>query len=277
MSEKISDFHCRSAAPAFIGPMIAALACLLGTQAPAASVPVGIYSYDSDFADIIAPVAGVASFTGANLVTPGAGVPIDNLDVTLASGLFDHQYSNVVFSIDSGFAELATFVFDLNANSAIDAGDSVLMNLGPGAFSFKQAGVLILGGTFSGGAFTGQIGGARGAAISSDTGALDLFPGPAFMFDNGTFVSQIGDAEGFAINLTSIPLSGIQAAPLADLGNGVFLADLLPFGVSNGSVNTSGIAVVVPEPSSWMLMGLGCLVLARGATLRRRRLAPTSR
>lgn len=246
---------------------IAIFIAVLSSVVRADIVPPGVYPYDSSYADINAPVVGIAGFNGANFFTPGVGVPIDTLSVSLSLGLFSQQYPNTVFSIDSGFAEVSTIVADTNGSTTIDFGDSVFTTIGSGAFSFRQAGILVLGGTFTGGTFTAQIGGASGATISSDTGGLDLFPGPAFDFDNGTYVSQILDPEGFAINLTSIPAPGVQAAPLFGFG-GFFVADLLPFGLSNGSVTTSGVAIVVPEPSGCVLL-LGMLPMIAWRVRRR--------
>jgi len=47
-----------------------ALIFILSSAALADNVPVGVYPYDSGFADINAPVVGVAGFNGINFFTP---------------------------------------------------------------------------------------------------------------------------------------------------------------------------------------------------------------
>ncbi len=250
----------------------------LAESAEAGHVPPGAYTYDSDYSDINAPpmIVGIAGFDGTNFFTPGPGVPIDTLEVALNNGVTE-DYPDVVFSIDSGFQEVGSAVFDANNSGVIDIGDDVFTSIGSGSFSFKQYGVLLLGGNFESATFSAKIGGSSGAIVTSDPGGLDLFPGPAFKFDGGAFVEDILDQEGFAINLTSIPQGSVAVAlPGVQIFAGppaaIFASDLLPFGVSNGSVNTSGAITVgvIPEPSTLTLGLVGLLGLA-GYALRRRR------
>ena len=274
MSYFINNTHLRLAAALMLAIIVSPW---MATSAEAAHVPPGTYTYDSNYSDINAPpmIVGIAGFDGTNFFTPGPGIPIDTLEVAIGNGETE-DYPDVVFSIDSGFQEVGTTVIDANGSGTINDGDDVSTVIGPGTFSFKQYGVLLIGGNFDNATFSATIGGSSGTVFASDPKGLDLFPGPAFKFDGGTFVENILDQEGFGFNLTSIPQGSVSVAlPGTKVFDGppaFFISDLLPFGVSNGSVNTSGTIKVgvIPEPSTITLGLVGLLGLA-GYSLRRRR------
>ena len=274
MASFIYIYQCRCSRRA----LFACVAVLLSAAPLAAeNVPPGDYSYDSDFADVNSPppITGIAGFDGSNFFTPGVGSPIDTFRVVLSGGLTP-TFPDVIFSIDSGFEALGTIVIDVNLTGMIDAGDDVSTRVGPGTFSFTLGGQLLLGGSFDSASFTAKFGGASGALVTSVPGGLDLFPGPAFQFDGGTFVEDIFGQEGFAINLTSIPepfvATGLPGIEVFDGPPAIFTSNLLEFGVSNGSVNTSGMMTVgIPEPST-LALGLVSLLGLVACGHRRRRI-----
>jgi hypothetical protein len=251
------------------GLMVAVAVLAIATPASADPVPIGTFEYESSFADIHTPISGMAGFDGTSFFTPGPGTPIDLLELHVHPGI-EVVYPGVVFSIDSGFVALSTLVVDSNASGAADFGDDVFTSLSGGSFSFTQAGDLLLGGTFDSATFTAKWGGRSGGLITSDPGGLDLFPGPAFVFENGTHVESIMDPEGFSLGLSSIPLPGVTTSAGVMLTPTIFLADLSPFAISNGSVTTSGEMTVIPEPSTMVTALLGVAGLALGVWRKRR-------
>ena len=132
---------------------------------------------------------------------------------------------------------------------------------------------MILGGTFDAASFAAIWGGSAGQLSTSSPGGLNLFPGPGFVFDGGTYVGDITGSVGFSLGLSNISAAGIKTAttPLSEPATGIFIADLLPFAVSNGSVNTSGTLHIIPEPSSFVLAAIGLVGLV--GIVRRKRSA----
>ncbi|MEX0937474.1 MAG: PEP-CTERM sorting domain-containing protein [Pirellulales bacterium] len=251
------------------GLMVAVAVLAIATPASADPVPIGTFAYESNFADVRTPISGMAGFDGIAFFTPGAGTPIDLFELAVSPGI-EVVYPGVVFSIDSGFVALSTLVVDSNASGGADFGDDVFTSLGGGSFSFTQGGDLLLGGTFDSATFTAKWGGRSGGVITSDPGGLDLFPGSAFIFEGGTHVDAILDPEGFSLGLASIPLPGVTTTAGVMLAPTIFAADMLPFGVANGSVNTSGELTVIPEPSTMAMTVLGVVGLALGAWRKRK-------
>lgn len=90
--QDLAEFFVNQGRGLVCGPLrIAIFIGVLSSVVRADIVPPGVYPYDSSYSDINAPVAG---FNGANFFTPGVGVPIDTLSVSLSLGLFSQQYLN---------------------------------------------------------------------------------------------------------------------------------------------------------------------------------------
>ena len=87
-----------------------ALFALGGSCALADPVPIGDFEYDSDYSDINRPppITGIAGFNGTSFFTPGLTSPIDTLSFAISPDI-DVTFTDVIFSIDSGFGEIRTY------------------------------------------------------------------------------------------------------------------------------------------------------------------------
>ena len=254
---------------------VASLFALLVGVSMASAMPLGTFNMETAYSDVnVAPtIGGIAGFNGTSFFSPaGVGEPVDVLETAFNSGLFTFDFSDTVFEITSGFNELQTYVIDTNLSNSLNSGDDLLSTIGQGAFVFKSksTGNTILSGSFVSGTFSSKVGGNGGTFSTSDVGGLDLVAGPGFNFGDGTWVADILDSESFAFNLVGITrgVTASQTAVLVPGAGGIFTADLQSIDVATGGVNTSGQAVVVPDPVSATLAGLGLLALV--ATTRRR-------
>jgi hypothetical protein len=253
----------------------------IGAKPAAADpVPIGDYDFFSNFSDVTIPpaITGIAglhvdlAIPATKFFTPGAGVPIDTLSFVIDSTI-SVEYTDVVFSIDSGFEEIRTYVVDLDGSASITPDDLFTSQFSQGEFSFKKGGQLLLGGTFD----FAQVGGFWGGIVinlgtdDSNMRGLDLYPGPAFVFENGTYVSDISGTESFTISLVGIIGGVTTTTPGTMAAPGIYIADLIPFPASRGSVNTTGTLHVIPEPSSLALAAIGLVALV-GVARRRKSL-----
>ena len=222
-----------------------------------------------------AAVAAIAAVPGAAITTfatfsPNSNVPnIAYAGVTAGTGSVTSVAAPVTFHFldPLGTTSVADFVSTLTLN-ATTAGGNVAYGLGiapvtSGTFSFTAAapvtfngktGTNLLSGTFTGGAFTGLIGGSAASYINSAPPSM-----VSFTSDFLNFASTTARDISLAINAIN-PSIAATSSGLGDFSgtvSGNFGADL-----------TSGSAGGVPEPAAWGLMVVGFGLV--GAMARRR-------
>lgn len=269
-----SDMHLRITSAArpriFNSPLGLAVALALlmvfpiiaASSAWAVNVPAGSYSFDGNL-----PGSAFVSFDGTNFTTPGA-LPTSTFGVLIDGGPLQQNYPSTSFQITgTGFPITSAYVFD-PALDGVTVGDAIFGSIGAGSFEISDPFGIIISGVFTSATLTSTVGATAGSLTASNINGLVLTEGPAFTFDDSFVDSIDASPTGFSISLSSIPVAIGAVGPPGGL---FILVTLSPFGLSTGSTVVSGKVNVVPEPSTFALLGFGLLALATPAMRRLRR------
>lgn len=244
--------------------------CILPIQAQAALTTFATYSALSDTDNVhwqasTETVGGhlYTNETPGSIATNSAGVTFDFLAAGL-SGLRN-------LSADYTFDAVASFA------PAQVVGGFILQPISAGSFSFIYtgadplkvgskiftAGANLLSGTFVNAYIVGQQGATAGSVTASEKNqSLITYSSDFIEFDNSV-------SKDFAINLTALN-------PNLNLDDSTTLLDSFD-SVSGGafSAEDNGLAAVVPEPASWLMLTMGFGVV--GASARRKARYTTDR